>query len=241
MATQFDVWFTKADQVYKGVPFPVVAGWVEQGRVTATDKVRSAGTNDAWQKIGDHPLLGDYLGGVSRAAQPDVGPALAIEALEAPEPEFLGHHGKEEEDDEVDMIPLIDVSLVLLVFFMMTTAISSLSPIDVPAISTGTEAQDDPEVVTINVELRDSGAAYFAIRKGAAGVLKENDNLETMPELQSRLDAILQNVTAPPDVRIACNKKVKHVRIRELATMLDPYRRKAMITGYKAEVNEQPK
>ncbi len=30
----------------------------------------------------------------------------------------------EEEDDDVDMIPLIDVSLVLLIFFMMTTAVS---------------------------------------------------------------------------------------------------------------------
>ena len=34
-------------------------------------------------------------------------------------------HG--DEDDDVDMIPLIDISLVLLIYFMMTSAISALS------------------------------------------------------------------------------------------------------------------
>src|SRR5262249_4859943 len=39
-----------------------------------------------------------------------------------------------EEDDDVDMIPLIDISLVLLIFFMMTASVTSgiVSPIPTP-------------------------------------------------------------------------------------------------------------
>jgi biopolymer transport protein ExbD len=42
----------------------------------------------------------------------------------------------EAEDDEVDMIPLIDVSLVLLIFFVMTAAVQTgmISPINTPRV-----------------------------------------------------------------------------------------------------------
>ena len=42
--------------------------------------------------------------------------------MEPVEVEIAWKRRAEDEDDDVDMIPLIDVSLVLLVFFIMTTA-----------------------------------------------------------------------------------------------------------------------
>ena len=42
----FDVFLMVADTVYKGVPYHVVCGWVEQGRANADDKLRPAGGSD---------------------------------------------------------------------------------------------------------------------------------------------------------------------------------------------------
>jgi hypothetical protein len=115
-ATPLDVWFVSAEQVYRGVPFQVAAGWVEQGRLAGTDKVRPTKTSDPWVTVGEHPLLADYLlrpAGVKAVA---AGTA-AVAPLEPPEPEGLRRAN--DDDDDVDMIPLIDVSLVLLVFFML--------------------------------------------------------------------------------------------------------------------------
>jgi biopolymer transport protein ExbD len=242
-AAKFDVWFLTADQVYKGVPFQVVAGWVEQGRVSANDKVRPAGVTQApWLTIGAHPLLSDYLTPqVAMAIAPDGATTSSVEAIEAPEPE-LGHRkAADEDDDDVDMIPLIDISLVLLVFFMMTTAVSALSPIDVPSITTGSEASQDADAITVQIDLRESGEAYYAIRVGDKPIEKENNNLDTLAQMAVRLDAVLGTLNRPPEVRIACHKKLKHVRVRELAMELEKRRVKGQIAFYAAEVNEQPK
>jgi biopolymer transport protein ExbD len=241
-AIPFDVWFLTADQVYKGVPFQVVAGWVEQGRVSASDQVRPSGTNVAWVKIGDHQWLADYL--------PPIGssPALAVrveetsaEHVEAPESEMTHRKHADDDDDDVDMIPLIDISLVLLVFFMMTTVVSALSPVQVPAISSGTELSQDADALTIQIDLREAGDAFYAIRIGDAPITQENNNLDTLNALNIRLNAILTTVNRPPEVRIACHKDLKHVRVRELAVELEKRRAKGQIAFYRAEVNEQPK
>ena len=141
-AVAYDVWLVASDQIYKGVPYQVLAGWIDTGRAAPTDRVRVAGSNDAWLLVKSHPVLSDF---VRKAAAPMAvaatmagvagtasGAPVHHEELEAPELEFAKH--AEEEDTEVDMIPLIDISLVLLIFFMMTSVVSALSPVDVPAI-----------------------------------------------------------------------------------------------------------
>jgi len=114
-----DVWIMDLNKVYTGVPFTVVTDWLQQGRLLASDQVRMAG-KQKWHPIESVPALVPYIPKAH---------ALAVDdRAEAEEPIDLGlqspvvHEG---EDEDVDMIPLIDVSLVLLIFFMMTTAISS--------------------------------------------------------------------------------------------------------------------
>jgi biopolymer transport protein ExbD len=236
-ATKLDVWFLVADQVYKGVPFQVVAGWVEQGRVSVNDKVRAAGLQEPWTTIGKHPLLSDYL-------KPGTATVQSVQndiTLEAPEREFGHRKAAEEADDDVDMIPLIDISLVLLVFFMMTSVVSALSPVDVPAIAAGSEQSADGEALTIQINIRDSNEAYYALRIGEKSVTQENNNLDTLNQLLVRLDATLTTMNRPPEVRIACHKKLKHIRVRELAVELERRKSKGQIAFYNAEVNEQPK
>jgi biopolymer transport protein ExbD len=242
MAAQaLDVWFVSAEQVYRGVPFQVAAGWVEQGRLSAADKVRPTKTNDAWVVVSAHPLLADYLP-LKVGAAPAGGAAVPqTEQVEAPEPE--GHTKSEPDDDDVDMIPLIDVSLVLLVFFLMTTAAASNdSPVQLAEATQGMEIKpDDPAVVTIQMDLRESGEAFYALRVGTGRTIKpEDNNLLTLQEVKSRLDAILPQFTTPPEVRIACHQEVKHVRVREVVKELEPYQKKGVISVYQAEVNQKP-
>src|SRR5205823_6635879 len=67
---------------------------------------------------------------------PQAAPQTADDRAEALEPVDLGivvRHGHSDDDEDVDMVPLIDISLVLLIFFMMTTTVAIAgSNINVP-------------------------------------------------------------------------------------------------------------
>jgi biopolymer transport protein ExbD len=118
-ARMLDVWIVDLKKVYTGVPFTVVTDWLQEGRLLKTDRVRLAG-KEKWHPVEAVPALAPYL--------PKPAPLAAEDRAEALEPVELGLQSPrvhEAEDDDVDMIPLIDVSLVLLIFFMMTSAISS--------------------------------------------------------------------------------------------------------------------
>jgi biopolymer transport protein ExbD len=224
------------------VPFQVAAGWVEQGRVSATDKVRPTRTNHPWVTVADHPLLSDYLPLKYGGAKPAAASPAATEPLDAPEP--VGHTRAEAEDDDVDMIPLIDVSLVLLVFFMMTTAAASNdSLVKLAEVQQGAEInREDPLVLTVQMDLRESGEAFYAIKVGAGRTIKpEDNNLLTLNEVKARLEALLPQFTSPPEVRIASHPKVKSGRVEELTGELTPYRKKGLVSVVRAEVNEKPK
>jgi biopolymer transport protein ExbD len=124
-----DVWILEINTVYKEVPFVVVTDWVQQGRLLADDCVRLAGSKK-WHAISAVPALLPYL--------PKVEPQRAEDRAEALEPVELGLEWRrpgEEDDEDIDMIPLIDISLVLLIFFMMTASVSSgvMSSIATPA------------------------------------------------------------------------------------------------------------
>lgn len=124
-----DIWITQLNTVYREVPFVVATDWLQEGRLLAEDKVRITGTS-AWRVIGTVPAFAPYL--------PKPEPFRAEDQAEALEPVEVGFDWKnpaEAEDEDVDMIPLIDISLVLLIFFMMTASVSSgfFSPIKTPA------------------------------------------------------------------------------------------------------------
>ena len=123
-----DVWIVEINKVYRDVPFAVVTDWLQQGRLLPEDKVRLAG-GKTWHAVSNVPAFAPFL------PQPE--PLAVDDKAEALEPVDLGFvptRRLEDEDEDVDMIPLIDISLVLLIFFMMTASISSgfFSTINVP-------------------------------------------------------------------------------------------------------------
>ena len=125
----FDVWIVETSTGYRKVPYSVVTDWLQEGRLLAEDKVCVSGTNKFVQ-LGSVPAFATYL----PKAQPHQVQDKA-EALEPVEAGFAWKRRKGDEEEDVDMIPLIDISLVLLIFFMMTAS----------AVTTGASSIETPE------------------------------------------------------------------------------------------------
>src|SRR5688500_10784082 len=107
----FDLWFVEANSVIKEAPFHVVTDWIAQGRAVPGGRIRPPGTSGRCPR-GAVVAFQPHFPRVGAAE-----PAAPIPPVES-EPEWPRDSGYEDED--VDMIPLIDISLVLLIFFMMT-------------------------------------------------------------------------------------------------------------------------
>lgn len=249
----FDVWFVTANTVYKGVPYNVVADWTQQGRLAGADMVRPTGTEETWVRVADNELLADYLPRPAAAKAPapaaagagdDVAVAEVVgEAapVELPDPEpRKGKKGRIEEDDEVDMIPLIDISMVLLVFFIMIQAAGALAPVDVPEMRYAGELKNDPDAVTVTIEKLNTEEVYYAVRVGAQPPLARHDKLRTPEDAVNAVRDVLTGVTRPPEVRIACRKDLPRERVYELRRDLEPLRKQGMINSTVATVVEAP-
>ena len=228
----FDLWFVQANNVIKEVPFHVVTDWLQQGRATGDDRVKPSGTAD-WVPVGAVVAFQPYLLQLVpiRAEDP-------AEALEPVEMDFDWRRTEPEEDDDVDMIPLIDVSLVLLVFFMMTTTVSALSRINVPPMSNVTSIDTNPGIIRIDIDLR-NGDRVYSLGLGNQAPAPEDDNLTTDVELMSRLQARLDVVTEPPKVRVAAHKDVQTQYVEDVLSFLEARRVRNQIRDVTIEVNER--
>src|SRR5262245_23384413 len=106
-----DVWIVETNTVYREAPYSVVADWVQQGRLLGEDRLRTPGS-DKWVDLAKVSTLAAFL--------PRSDPHRADDRAEALEPvqlDFGWKPRKPEQEEDFDMIPLIDVSLVLLIFF----------------------------------------------------------------------------------------------------------------------------
>src|SRR5438309_6556968 len=119
-----DVWILDSNTVYREVPYTVVADWVQQGRLLEGDQLRPSGSSE-WFPLGSMPAFTAYL--------PKSEPFRVEDEAEAREPveiDFAWRKPRLDEGDDVDMIPRIDVSLVLLIFFMITTTVAGAGPLN---------------------------------------------------------------------------------------------------------------
>src|SRR5262245_44789959 len=128
----FDVWLAQGKTVYRDVPYEVVTDWLQQGRLLGDDRIRPAKT-EQWFQIEQVPAFAGFI--------PKIDPLRTDEKAEALEPVETGFGAvkrEEGEESDPDMIPLIDVSLVLLIFFMMTSSVAAvISKIPIPLASPG--------------------------------------------------------------------------------------------------------
>src|ERR1051326_7237564 len=117
----FDVWLAQGKTVYRDVPYEVVTDWLQQGRLLGDDRIRPAKTEE-WFLIEKVPAFVSFVPHDDPLRRTDE----KAEALEPVETGFAWGGGEEPEEADPDMIPLIDVSLVLLIFFMMTSTVASV-------------------------------------------------------------------------------------------------------------------
>ncbi len=123
---------------------------VRDGEWEPSDEVRGP-TDSTWQAIEDHPLFAD-----------------AVADLEPPKP-------PEPDEARLDMNPLIDVALVLLIFYMITTSYANLRRvIDLPpeppsdAARTKMVKPDDIKDRIIKVKMWMEGEAALVTLEGKA-------------------------------------------------------------------------
>ena len=146
-----DVWIIESNTVYREVPFTVVADWVQQGRLLEDDKLRPSGTAE-WFRVGGSADFKPYLPRPEPYRVDD-----QAEALEPVELDFRWKKRHDEDEGDVDMIPLIDVSLVLLIFFMLTASGAGLAAfVPTPPAEYGSLA-NNAEAVQLNINLEGRG------------------------------------------------------------------------------------
>ncbi len=229
-----DVWLVDVNEVYSAVPFTVVADWLQQGRLLAEDRVRLAG-NQKWHPLSAVPAFAPYL--------PHEEPLSAGDQAEALEPVELGldwGRPHEEEDEDVDMIPLIDISLVLLIFFMMTASIATglLSPIDTPA------AQHQLSAIT-------QESYWVGIdKRSRAGVEEKGENGRPVPwfSLGKEHNEIVEPTMSVDEVQAALAKELKtiqgevQIRLRaERSLPIETIKTATLsLQGLEAQLNREP-
>jgi biopolymer transport protein ExbD len=197
----FDVWIVETNQVYKEVPYTVVADWVQQGRLLEDDKLKPSGTAE-WFRLGGMPAFAAYL--------PKAEPFRAEDEAEALEPVEGGFKWKrphDEEEEDVDMIPLIDVSLVLLVFFIMTTTGVFMFSIRTPAtVYASTSSSQD--LIWLGIDKDPEGNPVWAIGKGADPPAEEDKNFKAQEQVIRRLDEYLARENGSVEVQIKAHEEL---------------------------------
>jgi biopolymer transport protein ExbD len=238
-----DVWIIESNTVYREVPFMVVTDWVQQGRLLGEDRVRPSGTAE-WYPIGGMPSLAAYMPKVQEHRADD-----HAEALEPVELEFTWKRRPDDDDMEVDMIPLIDVSLVLLIFFLMTTAIGAkLIDLDLPIARHKTETLTEEMKLAVGIHApeRNAGAAVGQPRYSLS--LRNETLLQPTPkqeEFVARLKEQLTKAQGKVLIRIQGDKSLPMKVIKNMTEVLrkvefeenasNPRRIQIVILG---EVNE---
>lgn len=217
-----DVWILDSNTVYREVPFPVVADWVQQGRLLENDRLRRSGTAE-WFAVGGSPDFSPYLPRSEPYRVED-----AAEALEPVELDFRWKRPLPDEEEDVDMIPLIDVSLVLLIFFMLTAGTAGFAAF-VPTPPAEHGDISNPKVLQLNINLQGEGDDRNPVFSLSVGNRLLDDNakdLQTMDAVLGRLQEYLANQNDPVEVTINAHPDVKSGLVRALIERLEyePFR-----------------
>src|SRR6266436_3714000 len=211
----FDVWILETNAAYRNVPYTVVTDWVQQGRLLLEDKVRPAGAKE-WSRVADLQALTAYV--------PRAEPHRAEDTAEALEPvqvEVAWKRRSEDEDDDVDMIPLIDVSLVLLVFFIMTTAAIGgvVSTIRTPPAEHKLLAIDK-NMLWVGIDRDGEGQLVYYLGQGEQ---KEAKNFRDKRQLLQEVDDMLRG-QRQVEVRIKANLHLPYEVVRDMTSDLEQFK-----------------
>src|SRR4051794_25752045 len=196
-----DVWLVETNTVYREVPFAVVSDWVQQSRLLPEDMLRPSGTAQ-WFRVGSSPEFAPYIPRSEPHRIED-----QAEALEPVQLDFAWKGRRDDEDDDVDMIPLIDISLVLLIFFILTGGVAGGFLIDTPTALNGIIVSD-PKIYWIGVDLDPDQKTVYSIGKGDKN--PSDQKITSLDDLIKQFEARLKDdkVAGPVEVTLRANKEI---------------------------------
>lgn len=231
--THYDLKIATGTHVYKAVPYDVLTNWLQQGRVIAADQVRPQGTEN-WTTVAETEALAVYL--------PQALAALPNDTAEALQPLELGiavRHRKGDDDEDVDMVPLIDISLVLLIFFMMTTTVAiGGANIQVPDTKYAM-LMSGKEMLWVGIDLGLDQQGVYSFGEGERAADPGNEKL-TLNEAVDRVRQKLKTrePNKPVIVRIAAHHRLPVETVQKLTARLSELKKEGL-AEIKAEVTEK--
>jgi biopolymer transport protein ExbD len=226
-----DVWIVETNTVYRDVPYTVVADWVQQGRLLEDDRLRPAGTQE-WVPIGTMPAFAAYL--------PKAEPFRAedqAEALEQVQMDFAWKRSRSDEDEDPDMIPLIDVSLVLLIFFMMTATVATGAAFISTPWTKQAELNSDLTRVWIGIDFGRDNEPVYSLGLGSSTPVEGDLNL-TQAEMLQRLKERLSRAQQV-DVTVKAHDAMPYEVVEHITEALEGLRAQGLIGKVYADVREK--
>jgi biopolymer transport protein ExbD len=231
--THYDLKIATGTNIYKAVPYDVLTNWLQQGRVIAGDHVRPQGTEN-WSTVAETEALAVYL--------PQALAAFPNDTAEALQPVELGiaiRHRKGDDDEDVDMVPLIDISLVLLIFFMMTTTVAiGGAGIQVPDTKYAM-LMSGKEMLWVGIDLGLDQQGVYSFGEGERAPDPGNEKLT----LNEAVDRVRQKLSTrdpnrPVIVRIAAHHRLQVETVQKLTARLSELKKEGL-AEIKAEVTEK--
>jgi len=151
-------------RVIEGLTLEQVAEGLREGSWEPTDEVRGPGEPE-WRALENHPQFSE----------------LALELEPPPR-----HEG--EDETRLDMNPLIDVCLVLLIFFMLTTTYAALTKYLESADVTNTPLPGTPKMTT--KELDEVAIKVSAKMEGDKPVIRIEKDVVEIDDLAKKLKEV---------------------------------------------------
>jgi biopolymer transport protein ExbD len=201
---KMDLKVVSLNRVYSPVPFDKLVQLAAQGRLSSQDQVRPVGT-EAWYPVTDVPALA--------AALPEPPPAAAAGAVEIESGErwTMPSSAAKAEEAEMDMAPMIDVTFLLLIFFMLSNSMANPTPMDVPTAVYG-------RGVTLEGQqqlLVDEEGGYYL-----GDIPSDASRAESLDALVAEVGENAKNVPEAMDVIINGHKKANYLHVRKLIEKL---------------------
>ena len=196
------------DKVYGPVAMDKLIQLAAQGRLSPQDQVCNVGT-DAWTAVADVPALA--------AAMPQaavVGASITGEPLPEPDADASWTSWSSDDDSgeaEMDMAPMIDVTFLLLIFFMLTNSLANPSPMDVPTAVHGRGVNLEGQQLI----LIDDQGAYFLGDQAS-----EENRAESVDALVAEVESNAAGAGPAMDVILNAHKETDYLLVRELVERL---------------------
>ena len=118
---------------------------------------------------------------------------------------------------EINMVPFIDVMLVLLTIFMVTAPLITTGNIDLPSVSKSAPAQEAVDVLTLSIDAK----GQYQLSSKRKGVLADQGSL---PDLVAQVQS-LQSANPQLPIVIAASRKLSYDSVMQAMDAL----RKAQI------------